>query len=432
MRQTHNSGCMLVGTRMDSTTTDESHFHVGVVRPTKVGNVSQESIKDDQCWQNSLLQEFGAEVLRPKRLKLGLTQQQMARKIGLDQSRISRIERGLGKPEDYASARAFIVHYQLDRSDAEVWLHLLFGLPDLQVGISSPIHSYHANLPLPISEQDIFLEHLVTLNRDYLHRIYQIRLEGNPALATQMADFSSTQLYTLLQRNLSPGYREIFLRLHAEVLVEKGTVYLETCLPETVLAAVRPICIEIDEIARALGAREVVALSEMLLAGAYNINKQYDIGRRMYLQALEHAGTVDVELRVLRGLAVSASYLSDPKSVMWVASQTRSLLDGGRFSRWDQVCETLEGVGRAHGLLGSSSAYMFFDEADRVIRRNDPSPLRVLQLTVSKLEVARHIAPRDTEVLEEVGRQSLRWAFKHGYRRHANLIKGMLVQVLEK
>lgn len=388
--------------------------------------MSQESINADQCWQNSRLQEFGAEVLRPKRLKLGLTQQQMARKIGIDQSRISRIERGFGKPDDYASARAFIVHYQLDRSDAEVWLHLLFGLPDLGVGISSPIHSYHAYPPLPASEQDVFLEHLVTLNRDYLHRIYQIRLEGNPALAMQMADFSATQLYSLLQRNLSPEYQEMFLHLRAQVLFEKGTVYLETSLPETVLATVRPICIEIDEIAKVLGASEVAALSAMLLAGAYNINKQYDSGRRLYLQALEHVGTVDNQLRILRGLAVSASYLSDPKSVMWVASQTRSLLDGGRFSRWDQVCETLEGVGRAHGLIGSSSAYIFLDEAERLMGRHGPSPLRMLQLAVSKLEVARHIAPREIDLLEETGNQALRWAFEHGYRRHANLIKGLL------
>ena len=394
--------------------------------------MSQESINADQCWQNSRLQEFGAEVLRPKRLKQGLTQQQMARKIGIHQSRISRIERGLGKPEDYASARAFVVHYQLDRADAEVWLHLLFGLPDLRLGISSPIYRSQAYLPLAAAEQDVFLEHLVALNQDYLHRIYQIRLEGNPALAIQMADFSSTQLYSLLQRDLSPGYQEIFLRLRAEILFEKGTVYLETSLPETVLVAVRPICMEIDEIANALGNSEVAALSAMLLAGAYNINKQYDRGRSLYLQALEYVGTVDDQLRVLRGLAVSASYMHDPKGVMRVASQTQSLLDGGRFSRWEQVCETLEGVGRAQGLIGSSSAYHFFDEAERLMHRYGSSPLRTLQLTVSKLEVARHIAQRDTEVLEVIGRQALLWAFEHGYRRHANLIKGLLVGSLGK
>lgn len=57
-------------------------------------------IEAEQCWQNSRLQEFGEEVLRPKRLKLGLTQQQMSQRVGVDQSRISRIERGLGKPDD--------------------------------------------------------------------------------------------------------------------------------------------------------------------------------------------------------------------------------------------------------------------------------------------------------------------------------------------
>ncbi|GIV76312.1 MAG: hypothetical protein KatS3mg050_0706 [Litorilinea sp.] len=397
----------------------------------------QGSIEAEQCWQNSHLQEFGEEVLRPKRLKLGLTQQQMAQRVGIDQSRISRIERGLGKPEDYSTARAFILHYQLSKPQQDEWLHLLFGVTvqnqaDLLRGTSLFIPDPQDPSCTGYPEQNFFLEHLLTVHQDYTQRIYQVRLDGNPHLAIEMANFLSAQLRSLVHGLRSSTHQEVLLRLCAKVLFEKGTAYLETALPETVLAAVKPICAEIDEIAEALGRDAAVAgLSEMLLAGAYNINKRYDVGQRFYLQALEHVDIVDYQLRVLRGLAVSATYLHDPKRVMSVTHQARGLIERGQFSNWEQVCETLEGVGRAQGIMGSSSAYDYFDEAERIIHRNGHSPLRTLQLVVSRLEVARHIAPQDMVLLEQIGAQGMHLALERGYRRHANLIKGMLLKVLE-
>lgn len=82
----------------------------------------------------SRLQDFGEEVLRPQRReKLGLTQAQMAKRIGVDQSRISRIEQGGGKPKDYPTAQAYATAYQLNKKQTRDWFHLLFGNPSYDV-----------------------------------------------------------------------------------------------------------------------------------------------------------------------------------------------------------------------------------------------------------------------------------------------------------
>jgi transcriptional regulator with XRE-family HTH domain len=66
-------------------------------------------------------------VLRRKRKNLGLTQEQLAQRVGLDQSRISRIEGGLGTPKDYPTAKAIAESYRLDPDETRVWYRLLYG-----------------------------------------------------------------------------------------------------------------------------------------------------------------------------------------------------------------------------------------------------------------------------------------------------------------
>jgi transcriptional regulator with XRE-family HTH domain len=77
-------------------------------------------------WQTSL-QEFG-ELLRQRRQQvLHLSQGEMASRIGIDQSRISRIERGIGTPKDKGTAKAYAEGYRLNREETEIWFELLFG-----------------------------------------------------------------------------------------------------------------------------------------------------------------------------------------------------------------------------------------------------------------------------------------------------------------
>ncbi len=72
------------------------------------------------------LQEF-ADLLRHKRADtLRLSQTAMAARLGVNQSTISRVERG-ARPRDKAVALAFAQAYHLSRAETQAWLELLFG-----------------------------------------------------------------------------------------------------------------------------------------------------------------------------------------------------------------------------------------------------------------------------------------------------------------
>lgn len=79
----------------------------------------------ESAWHSSL-QEFGA-ILRDRRIRvLGRSQDEMAARVGLDQSRISRIETG-GRPRDKATARIIADGYDLTTAQRKAWFDLLFG-----------------------------------------------------------------------------------------------------------------------------------------------------------------------------------------------------------------------------------------------------------------------------------------------------------------
>lgn len=81
-------------------------------------------------WTQQLV-EFGL-LLSQKRERLGLSQSEMALRVGIDQSRISRIEMGLGTPKDFPTAQAYAECYKLDEQETNAWYQLLFGVPQLQ------------------------------------------------------------------------------------------------------------------------------------------------------------------------------------------------------------------------------------------------------------------------------------------------------------
>ena len=86
---------------------------------------------------NSRLQEYG-EYLRDKRRHVShLSQAEIAARLGLNQSTISRIESG-GRPRDKAAALAIAAAYRLTRGETQVWLELLFGVPTVPMTDSAP------------------------------------------------------------------------------------------------------------------------------------------------------------------------------------------------------------------------------------------------------------------------------------------------------
>ena len=89
------------------------------------GGIEQAKVE----WTQRLV-EFGL-LLAQKRERLDLSQAEMARRVGKDQSRISRIEMGLGTPKNFPTAQAYAECYQLDERERNAWYQLLFGTTQL-------------------------------------------------------------------------------------------------------------------------------------------------------------------------------------------------------------------------------------------------------------------------------------------------------------
>jgi transcriptional regulator with XRE-family HTH domain len=83
------------------------------------------------AWHTSL-QEFGEQLRHKREHVLRLTQAQIAARVGIDQSRISRIEKG-HKPRDKATAVVLAEAYRLSTTETKAWLELLYGSTTLFV-----------------------------------------------------------------------------------------------------------------------------------------------------------------------------------------------------------------------------------------------------------------------------------------------------------
>ncbi len=121
------------------------------------------------------VQEFAENVLRPHRERLNLNQTEMALRIGVDQSRISRIERGLGVPRDQVTAIRFADEYRLEEIFKKDWLQLLFGYPNPRPAYSDHLLQLYG-ISLDVSElnQEEYL-HIHEGNRiEFLTRAAQM------------------------------------------------------------------------------------------------------------------------------------------------------------------------------------------------------------------------------------------------------------------
>jgi len=78
-------------------------------------------------WRSRLL-DFGEDVLLEKRRKLRKTQLEISKNIGLNQSQISRLERGLTRPLDIPTIEAVCSAYKLSLKEKQEYFKLSLGI----------------------------------------------------------------------------------------------------------------------------------------------------------------------------------------------------------------------------------------------------------------------------------------------------------------
>lgn len=341
----------------------------------------------------------------------GLKNHEIAVRLGLAPK---TIEHMLGKSDPY---RAIYPKIGVEsRAEAIAWYYNQYG------GISAQEKK----------AADRLSEQLLEMYWEYANRAYALRMGGQPQLAREMASFLAAHTAQAAQDATTPRYRSAFLQAHATALVELGLTYLETTPPVEVLAQIRPVVGALEAVAHELDDAHWAATAYTTLAGAYNISKDYKMGRQLYSQAFAIAENPNLQLRILRGLGIAATYLQDKDGVAKVKQEAQGLIEEGRFTNLEQVCETTEGLARAQALMGVTGAETWFDSAERVLSVLNYPPLRQLQVLQSKFEVMWRVDPASAVEIERIGQEAIRLADLHGYPRHRALVMENLDKQLNR
>lgn len=359
-------------------------------------------------------EELSARDLDVLRLTAsGLTNREIAARMGLAPK---TVEHMLGTADPYRAIYAKIG--VTNRAEAAAWYVAHFGDPtQTSLGASAA-------------------EQLLAVLTDYQARIYAVRLAGQPELAISMADFVFTQADQAAQHTYLPHYADAMQRICLAALVQKGTALLELSVAGTSVHRVRPVVTQIAAMAARLKHAEYAGLAHAMLAGAYNIDKRYGRGLALVCDALGQAATgpslsADLRLRIVRTGVVAALYLDKPAVVSDLARTAHQLIEAGRFTQREQVCETQEAIARAHGIMDLGGAPEWFDAAEDSLAAIGLLPLRHLRLLQSKLEVLCARQPAALCEIERLGRDAIWLAERYGYPRHRGLIVDALITALD-
>ncbi len=360
----------------------------------------------------SYLQEFGQSVLRPRREKLGLTQKQIARMIGLDQSRISRLELGKGIPKDFPCAKAIAECYQLDEEETKKWYQLIYGV--------SP-------------KDDLLTKNLIEAYQLQLDTLYKAQQRGGSGFVIN----STNEITEHLRKTiiLSSKFREPLQIILARLLLNQIGSYLEIGLPNYMSGYTTPLIKEVLDIGKEYDDKSLLGSVYFNIGDIYYIKKQYTDA----IPCLKNASDLlkddkNLSLRINRTMALSLANLQEKKEFLKVKERAMGLIENGEFTSLEPVCQVLEGIGSGLGILKSPNAFRVLEEAQKtyemMIARDEKMPFLSIQLARSQIEVMHNLGSKDKRLIEEIGNEGLRLASEYGFHRYVNQFKNLLEKSL--
>ena len=364
------------------------------------------------AWWADLVQ-FGDSVLKSKRQALGMTQAQMAARIGIDRSRISIIEAGKGKPKDVPTAQRLALEYRLSTEENAQAFSLWFG--------RYPRGDY---LGKEFEEQ----------NRVLPESLYKIRIGGNPKLVIELANDRLGRLSDYISHADSPGETTFYKEIMAKVLYELITAHMEVSPPPRIWANVRGRIQQLAHIAEELHDKNIFGLVNLNLGDAYYLTRNYEKSLRHLELARQNIQDVDEQLTILRVSALDWGHLKDKMEVKKVETRVVRLIEEGNFMKLENVSQAFEGLGRAQALIYVPQAFdtiqRGWDILGRVEKGGMSAPLRAVQLARSDLDAWAKLASTDKS-FESRGREFLELARRLGYSRHEQKILRLLKTHLE-
>lgn len=373
--------------------------------------------------------QFGTFVQK-KRWMIGESQDKIGKHISLSQPQIARIEQGLHLPRDYNTLEKYAEALRLDSSER----HELFRLAGYVINVTTENEQDQAVKRGREEDSASSKEWLLNVYKDYTKRIKQVAVSGDPYFAIEMTSFISDELRKVTSTSLFLRSRGQFLPILAQVLFQRAHLYTEISMSDDIQIATEPVIAELRSVAKDIQDNSFVGYPNLIQGYVMYHRRNYVGSIQVLMEAMDTVSDLDNRLEALRALALDWAYLHDKNRYKEVEIKVRRLIEYGKFSDLEQVCETLEGLGRARGLLNLPLAFETLAEGRQYYAKlntqNTIAPLRDIQLIRSQLEVIKQVSPSDTQLLETIGNEGLKLAQQHGYRRHAMQIKTILERVL--
>lgn len=360
-----------------------------------------------QSFWRSNLYEFCEEVLIINRKKHGLSQKIIAEQLGINQSEISRIERGIVKPKNIVTSETLCDIYKLSPIQKQKYLELTTGV------------SERVDNTLLSNLIDTQISSIANLNRS-----------GSPTPAIEQ----SKQLREWIESNINLNDKTNYYMNEkvSHLMLEESAAWWDILVPEETFERTNSLIDKMGKIA-------AISNANTNLASVYlSINKGFHAYiLEDYKNAKNHFADVisstflDKTLwgyEVIRAYSVTLGKLSDFNSLSQIENLIYKIVNDNSVED-SAKGYLLEGLGRAYTDINAKKAQTYFELAFNHINvaKKDPNFLKIrhIQLTRSYLSLLKKL-PTSQEKLVQIATPALSEAEKSGFIRHKLQIVNLL------
>lgn len=357
-------------------------------------------------WWTSLL-EFGEDVLVSRRKQRGLTQQNIAVKCGLNQSEISRFEKGLAKPRDVPTLETLCTVYDLGPAERQRYIELTTGFT-------------------PTSKQE-GIEPILNLIKNQIAFISHTNRAGNPKVAINQAELLISWLDGYFDRRVlqSPQWREQL----ALILLEESAAWWDISEPQKISSFTVPLLSRMEKLTENSIQPDDPGNCYLEINKGFHeyVKGNYREAESSFDWTMQHADCVNEswQVEVLRASTVVKGKLQHidglEKNHHIIAGQIQS----STMSNLNKAY-LLEGLGRAYIDMKPELGLNYLRDSNSILMSamKEPQFLEIRFIQHRRSFVAalkRNNAPSKTIV--DVASPALRAAKKCGFNRHYKQIK---------
>ncbi len=355
-------------------------------------------------WRSELY-EFCEEAFVNNRKAFKLTQKRISSILGLNQSEISRIERGVTTPKDITTIEAICAAYRLTPAQRSKYLELTYGLPT---------NNTSDLLSELVDTQTAFI---ANLNRS-----------GSPMLAIKQSE----NLREWLENNivLANGNNANIKDKICHLLLEESAAWWDVMVPDKTQAITEPLIEKMEKFSE----EDKSSLSKDYLLtnkGFHSYIKGDNHEAKDYFEKVINSELLKGKLwgyEVLRAYTVTVGKLKDAAALSRAENRIYQLVQDPKIDD-TQKGYLLEGLGQAYINLNHVKSQNFFDAAYKHINEARKNPnflnIRYVQLTRSYLLFLNKIASNTVNLLD-VAKSALDETEKSGFVRHQQQIQQLI------